>query len=67
MHTPRGPRSSRGHSQPGELLDQLKASDLCLDAIALNGDLADKGESETYLKPRAGVEPFAAQLNAEIA
>jgi 3',5'-cyclic-AMP phosphodiesterase len=30
----------------GELLDQLKDSKLCPDAIVSNGDLADKGESE---------------------
>jgi 3',5'-cyclic-AMP phosphodiesterase len=36
------------------------------DAIVFNGDLADKGESEAYRKPRAGVEPLAAPLNAQL-
>jgi 3',5'-cyclic-AMP phosphodiesterase len=36
------------------------------DAIVFNGDSADKGESEAYRKPRAGLEPLAAQLNAQL-
>jgi 3',5'-cyclic AMP phosphodiesterase CpdA len=36
------------------------------DAIVFNGDLADKGESEAYRKPRAGVVPLAARLNAQL-
>src|SRR5262249_2550315 len=32
------------------------------DASVFNGDLADKGESGAYRKPRGGVEPLAAQL-----
>jgi 3',5'-cyclic-AMP phosphodiesterase len=35
-------------------------------AIVFNGDLAGKGESEQYRKLRGGVEPLAAQLNAQL-
>jgi hypothetical protein len=36
------------------------------DAIVFNGDWADIGESEAYRKLRGGVEPLAAQLNAQL-
>jgi 3',5'-cyclic AMP phosphodiesterase CpdA len=36
------------------------------DAIVFNSDLVDKGESEAYHKLRGGVEPLAAQLNAQL-
>ena len=50
----------------GELLDQLKRSGLHADAIIFTGDLADKGEPGAYRKLRAVVEPFAADLGAEL-
>jgi 3',5'-cyclic AMP phosphodiesterase CpdA len=49
-----------------ELLGQLKQSGLRPDAIVFTGDLADKGESAAYRKLRAVVEPFAAELDAEL-
>jgi 3',5'-cyclic-AMP phosphodiesterase len=50
----------------GELLDQLKHSGLRPDAIVFTGDLADAGEPEAYRKLGAVVEPFAAELGAEL-
>ncbi len=50
----------------GELLGQLKGSGVRPDAIVFTGDLADAGELQAYRKLRAVVEPFAAQLGAEL-
>jgi Icc protein len=50
----------------GELLKQLKQSGVRPDAIVFTGDLADAGEPEAYRKLRAVVEPFAAELGAEL-
>jgi 3',5'-cyclic-AMP phosphodiesterase len=50
----------------GELLEQLKQSGLRADAIIFTGDLTDKGEPEAYRKLRRVVEPFAAELGAEL-
>ena len=50
----------------GELLSQLKESGLRPDAIVFTGDLADAGEAHAYRKLRALVEPFAAELGAEL-
>jgi 3',5'-cyclic-AMP phosphodiesterase len=50
----------------GELLEQLKHSGLRPDAIIFTGDLTDKGEPEAYRKLRRAVEPFAAELGAEL-
>jgi 3',5'-cyclic-AMP phosphodiesterase len=50
----------------GELLEQLEQSGLRPDAIIFTGDLADAGEPEAYRKLRAVVEPFAAELGAEL-
>jgi Icc protein len=50
----------------GELLEQLKHSGVRPDAIVFTGDLADAGEPEAYRKLRAVVEPFAAELGAEL-
>ena len=50
----------------GELLEQLKHSGVRPDAIVFTGDLADTGEPEAYRKLRAVVEPFAAELGAEL-
>lgn len=50
----------------GELLGELKHSAIRPDAIVFTGDLADKGEPEAYRKLRAVVEPFAAELDAEL-
>jgi 3',5'-cyclic-AMP phosphodiesterase len=50
----------------GELLEQLGQSGLRPDAIIFTGDLADKGEPEAYRRLRAVVEPFAAELGAEL-
>ena len=50
----------------GELLEQLKHSGVRPDAIVFTGDLADEGEAEAYRKLRAVVEPFAAELSAEL-
>ena len=49
-----------------ELLEQLKHSGLHPDAIVFTGDLADAGEPEAYRKLRKVVEPFAAELGAEL-
>jgi Icc protein len=49
-----------------ELLHQLKHSGLRPDAIIFTGDLADHGEPDAYRKLRAVVEPFAAELGAEL-
>ncbi|OBI54585.1 phosphodiesterase [Mycobacterium sp. E787] len=49
-----------------ELLEQLKGSGVRPDAIVFTGDLADAGELQAYQKLRAVVEPFAAQLGAEL-
>jgi 3',5'-cyclic AMP phosphodiesterase CpdA len=46
----------------GELLDQLKDSKYAQMPLSS----ADKGESETYRQLRAVVEPFVAQLNAQL-
>lgn len=50
----------------GELLGQLNHSGVRPDAIVFTGDLADKGEPAAYLKLRNMVEPFAADLGAEL-
>ncbi|ORA84528.1 phosphodiesterase [Mycobacterium malmoense] len=50
----------------GELLGQLKDSGVRPDAIVFTGDLADAGEPGAYRKLRAAVEPFAAELGAEL-
>jgi 3',5'-cyclic-AMP phosphodiesterase len=50
----------------GELLEQLKHSGLRPDAIVFTGDLTDTGEPEAYRKLRKLVEPFAAELGAEL-
>jgi 3',5'-cyclic-AMP phosphodiesterase len=50
----------------GELLQQLKDSGLRPDAIIFTGDLTDTGEPEAYRKLRDLVEPFAAELGAEL-
>ncbi len=50
----------------GDLLQQLNHSGLRPDAIVFTGDLADKGEPEAYRKLRDLVEPFAAELGAEL-
>lgn len=49
-----------------ELLDQLKSSEMRPDAIVFTGDLADAGEADAYRKLRSLVEPFAAELGAEL-
>jgi 3',5'-cyclic-AMP phosphodiesterase len=49
-----------------ELLEQLKHSGMRPDAIVFTGDLADAGEPAAYRKLRAVVEPFAAELGAEL-
>ena len=50
----------------GELLGQLTSAAVRPDAIVFTGDLADSGEPEAYRKLRDVVEPFAAELSAEI-
>lgn len=50
----------------GELLEQLTHSGVRPDAIVFTGDLADTGEPEAYRKLRSLVEPFAAELGAEL-
>lgn len=50
----------------GELLGQLNHSGVRPDAIVFTGDLADKGEPAAYRKLRGLVEPFAADLGAEL-
>lgn len=50
----------------GELLGQLDHSQVRPDAIVFTGDLADKGEPAAYRKLRDLVEPFAADLGAEL-
>ncbi|MCV7123961.1 phosphodiesterase [Mycobacterium lacus] len=50
----------------GELLDQLRHSGIRPDAIVFTGDLADKGEPQAYRKLRRLVEPFAAELGAQL-
>ena len=50
----------------GELLEQLKRSGVRPDAIVFTGDLVDAGEPVAYRKLRAVVEPFAAELGAEL-
>jgi Icc protein len=54
------------HGRLDELLHQLKHSGLRPDAIIFTGDLADHGEPDAYRKLRAVVEPFAAELGAEL-
>ncbi|MDD4867410.1 MAG: phosphodiesterase [Mycobacterium sp.] len=49
-----------------ELLEQLADARLRPDAIVLTGDLTDKGEPAAYRKLRAVMEPFAAELGAEL-
>ena len=49
-----------------ELLEQLKLSGVRPDVIVFTGDLADTGEPAAYRKLRAAVEPFAAELGAEL-
>lgn len=50
----------------GELIEQLAAARLRPDAIVVTGDLTDRGEPAAYRKLRAAVEPFAAELAAEL-
>jgi Icc protein len=50
----------------GELLEQLTESGVRPDAIVFTGDLADTGEPAAYRKLRSLVEPFAAELCAEL-
>ncbi|BBX76119.1 phosphodiesterase [Mycobacterium shinjukuense] len=50
----------------GDLLNQLKHSGVRPDAIVFTGDLADAGEPAAYRKLRGVVEPFAAELGAEL-
>jgi 3',5'-cyclic AMP phosphodiesterase CpdA len=50
----------------GELLEQLKHSGIRPDAIIFTGDLADTGDPQAYRKLRGLVEPFAAELGAEL-
>lgn len=50
----------------GELLGQLRLSGVRPDAIVFTGDLVDKGEPAAYRKLRDLVEPFAAELGAEL-
>jgi 3',5'-cyclic AMP phosphodiesterase CpdA len=50
----------------GELLEQLTNSGMRSDAVVFTGDLTDTGEPEAYRKLRAVVEPFAAELGAEL-
>ncbi len=50
----------------GELLGQLNCSGVRPDAVVFTGDLADKGEPAAYRKLRDLVEPFAADLGAEL-
>ncbi len=50
----------------GELLGQLNSSGVRPDAVVFTGDLADKGEPAAYRKLRDLVEPFAADLGAEL-
>ncbi|HEY3995021.1 MAG TPA: phosphodiesterase [Mycobacterium sp.] len=49
-----------------ELLAQLTNSGIRPDAIVFTGDLADAGEPEAYRRIRAAVQPFAAELGAEL-
>lgn len=49
-----------------ELLAQLTTSGIRPDAIVFTGDLADAGEPGAYRKIRAVVQPFAAELGAEL-
>ncbi len=53
-------------SRLAELLEQLKHSGVSSDAVIFTGDLADTGEAAAYRKLRAVVEPFAAELDAEL-
>lgn len=50
----------------GELWGQLKDSGVRPDAIVFTGDLADAGEPGAYRKLRSLVEPFAAELGAQL-
>jgi len=50
----------------GELLEQLTHSGMRPDAIVFTGDLADAAEPEAYRKLRKVVEPFAAELGAQL-
>lgn len=50
----------------GELLEQFTRSGLRPDVIVFTGDLADAGEPGAYRKLRSLVEPFAAQLDAQL-
>lgn len=50
----------------GELLDQLTRTRLRPDAIVFTGDLTDQGEPDAYRKLRSLVEPFAAELEADL-
>jgi 3',5'-cyclic AMP phosphodiesterase CpdA len=54
------------HGLLSELLGQLNNSRVRPDAIVFTGDLADKGEPAAYRKLRDLVEPFAADLDAEL-
>ncbi|GAB3268831.1 phosphodiesterase [Arthrobacter pigmenti] len=49
-----------------ELFNQLMESGAQPEAIVLTGDLADKGELDAYRRLRSIVEPYAAQLGAQV-
>ncbi|MFC7621116.1 phosphodiesterase [Microlunatus sp. GCM10028923] len=53
-------------AQLARLLDRVRASAIKPDAILLTGDLADTGRPDAYRRLRAMVEPFAAELAAEL-
>lgn len=53
-------------AQLGRLLDRVRASELRPGAIIVTGDLADTGRPDAYRRLRALVEPFAAELGAEL-
>ena len=49
-----------------QLVTELEASGARPEAIVFTGDLADKGETEAYLKLRAIINPAAAKMGAEV-
>jgi 3',5'-cyclic AMP phosphodiesterase CpdA len=53
-------------AQLTRLLDRVRASELRPGAIIVTGDLADTGRPDAYRRLRALVEPFAAELGAEL-
>ncbi|UYP20168.1 phosphodiesterase [Rhodococcus sp. Z13] len=50
----------------GQILDDIRASQVKPDALVFTGDLADRGQSDAYRKLRDLVEPLAEALDAEI-